>query len=192
MDLDLINWLRSAAGAALLAELAGRDLRERDVLAELSRLRHYLPAERARAVVEQALLRRKAATKFPNADRMLFTREALEQASAAPVAARRAQRLAQVGLVADLGCGIGGDTIALAAAGAQVIAVDRDPVRLALAQANVAALELSERVTFLERDLLREPPPPASALFCDPARRAGDRRVFDPDSFQPPLSHVLG
>ncbi len=192
MDLDLINWLCSAEGAALLAELAGRDLRERDVLAELSRLRRHLPAERARAAVEQALLRRKAAAKFPHADRMLFTREALEQASAAPVAVHRATRLARTGLVADLGCGIGGDTIALAAAGAQVMAVDHDPVRLALAQANVAALGLSERVTFLERDLLREPPPPAPALFCDPARRAGDRRVFNPESFQPPLSHVLG
>lgn len=192
MDPNLINWLRSAEGEALLAELAGRDLRESDVLAELSRLRRHLPAERARAAVEQALLRRKAAAKFPHANRMLFTREALEQASAAPVASHRAKRLARAGLVADLGCGIGGDTMALAAAGAQVIAVDRDPVRLALAQANVAALGLSERVTFLERDLLREPPPPAPALFCDPARRAGDRRVFDPASFQPPLSHVLG
>lgn len=192
MDHDLINWLCSPEGEALLAELGRRELSEREVLAELSRLRRYLPAERARAAVEQVLLRHKAAAKFPRADRMLFTREALEQASAAVVAAQRATRLARAGLVADLGCGIGGDTIALAAAGARVIAVDRDPVRLALAQANVTALGLRERVTFLERDLLREPPPPAQALFCDPARRTGERRVFDPNLFQPPLSHVLG
>jgi SAM-dependent methyltransferase len=122
---------------------------------------------------------------------MLFTREALEQASAATVAAHRARRLAQVGNVADLGCGIGGDTIALAGAGAQVIAVERDPIRLALARFNVEVLGLASRVSFLERDLLREPPPSAAALFCDPARRSGERRLFDPDDFQPPLSHVL-
>ncbi|WP_298816018.1 THUMP-like domain-containing protein [Chloroflexus sp.] len=191
MDPGLIHWLRSAEGTAILSELAGRELRDTDILIEITRLRRHLPAERARAAVEQTLLRRKAAAKFPRADRMFFTRDALEQASAASVAAHRARRLAPTGLVADLGCGIGGDTIALASAGAQVIAVDRDPVRLALAQANVEALGLAERVTFSERDLLREPPPPAQALFCDPARRIGDRRIFDPNAYQPPLSHVL-
>ncbi|MGC8800506.1 MAG: class I SAM-dependent methyltransferase [Chloroflexus sp.] len=192
MDLTLIEWLHSAEGQAILAELAIRELRETDLLAELNRLRRHLPAERARAAIEQALLRRKAIAKFPYADRMLFTRDALEQASAAPVAAHRAARLVCQSRVADLGCGIGGDTIAMALAGIQVIAVERDPIRLALAQANLAALGLDERVLWLERDLLHEPPPHADALFCDPARRIGDRRVFDPAAFQPPLTHVLG
>ncbi|PMP75201.1 MAG: SAM-dependent methyltransferase, partial [Chloroflexus aggregans] len=93
MDLTLIEWLHSAEGQAILAELAIRELRETDLLAELNRLRRHLPAERARAAIEQALLRRKAIAKFPYADRMLFTRDALEQASAAPVAAHRAARL---------------------------------------------------------------------------------------------------
>lgn len=191
MDQDLINWLCSPEGSAILADLATRDIREATILSELNRLRRSLPAARARAAIDQALLRRRAISKFPQADRMLFTREALEQASAAPVAAHRARRLAQVGDVADLGCGIGGDTIALAGAGAQVIAVERDPIRLALARFNVEVLGLGSRVCFLERDLLREPPPSAAALFCDPARRSGERRLFDPDHFQPPLSHVL-
>ncbi|MGQ9611237.1 THUMP-like domain-containing protein [Chloroflexus sp.] len=107
------------------------------------------------------------------------------------MAAYRTRRLDQASDVADLGCGIGGDTIALAGAGAQVIAVERDPIRLALARFNVEVLGLGSRVSFIERDLIREPPPPAAALFCDPSRRSGERRLFDPDDFQPPLSHVL-
>jgi len=191
MDQALMDWLCSSEGMAVLADLAERDLGEETILVELKRLRRFLPAERARVAVEQALLRRRAMTKFPQANRMLFTRDALEQASATVVATHRANRMVSVGHVADLGCGIGGDTIALAAAGAQVTAVERDPIRLALARFNVEALGLGSRVLFVERDLMLEPPPSVAALFCDPSRRSEGRRVFDPDAFQPPLSHVL-
>ncbi|MFV9504752.1 MAG: THUMP-like domain-containing protein [Oscillochloridaceae bacterium umkhey_bin13] len=191
MDVAILTWLRGPEGTAILAELAERGVDEALALPELERLRRVTTPERARAAFELSLLRRRAAAKFPQAERLYFTREALEQASAAPVAAQRAQRLALWGLVADLGCGIGGDALALAAAGADVIAVDRDPLRLALCQANAEVLGLAGQITTLERDLLREDPPPAEALFCDPGRRAGGKRRFDPASYEPPLSHLL-
>ena len=48
---------------------------------------------------------------------MYFVRAALEQASPEVVAKHRARRFADLGCqqIADLGCGIGGDAIALAA-----------------------------------------------------------------------------
>ena len=57
-------------------------------------------------------------------------RDTLEQAGRPELAARRAARLLAGGAasVADLGCAAGTDTIALARAGARVVAVDRDPV----------------------------------------------------------------
>lgn len=191
MDLATLAWLQQPEGVALLAELAQRPLHEAKALPELERLRRVTTPERARAVFEVAWLRQRARAKFPQADRLYFTREALEQASAAPVAAHRATRLAPSGLVADLGCGLGGDALALAAAGAQVLAVDRDPVRLALCRANAAALGFSAQITTLERDLLTTAPPFADALFCDPGRRAGGRRRFDPSAYEPPLAHLL-
>lgn len=191
MDLVTFSWLRSPAGQAALDELAARLLAEANTLPELERLRRTLAPEQARAALELALLRRRARAKFPDAERLFFTREALEQASAAPVAAHRAARLAPHGLVADLGCGIGGDSLALAAAGAQVLAVERDELRLAMARANAEALGLEARISFLQRDLLVEQPPPADALFCDPGRRAGGRRRFDVEAYEPPLSRLL-
>jgi SAM-dependent methyltransferase len=191
MDLETLAWLQSPPGKALLAELAGRPLAEADVLGELTRLRRSYTADEARAAVDLALLRRRAAAKFPAAARMFFTREALEQASAAPVAAHRAGRLFTYALVADLCCGAGGDALALAAAGAEVIAVDRDELRLALAAANAAALGLSARISFARRDLLAEAPPAAEAIFCDPGRRAGGRRRFHVNEYEPPLAHIL-
>ncbi|NJN14833.1 MAG: SAM-dependent methyltransferase [Oscillochloris sp.] len=194
MDLTTFNWLRSAAGAEILADLANRELRESAVLPELERLRRSLPAEHARAAVELALLRQRAAPRFPNAERLFFTREALEQASAAPVAAHRAARMAGIATIdsiADLCCGIGGDALAFAAAGLHVTAVDRDPLRLAMVQANADMSGLADRVTILTLDLLRDPPPQAGALFCDPGRRAGGRRRFHSEAYEPPLSQVL-
>ncbi|MCX7790435.1 MAG: methyltransferase domain-containing protein [Chloroflexaceae bacterium] len=191
MDLETFDWLRSPEGQALLAELAARPLRPSDTLREMERLRQRITPERARAALELTLLRRRARVKFPAAERLYFTREALEQASAAPVAAHRATRLAPCGHVADLGCGIGGDTLALAEAGARVTAVERDPLRLAMARANAEALGLSERIDWRLSDLAVEEPPLADALFSDPGRRAGGQRRFDVESYDPPLSRVL-
>lgn len=191
MDLDSLIWLRSPAGQSILAELAQRPLTEYDTLPELERLRRALTPAQAAAALDLAILRRHATAKFPAAAQLYFTREALEQASAAPVAAQRATRLAAYGHVADLGCGIGGDALALAAAGAQVTAVDRDRLRLALCRANAEVLALDARITTLERDLLVEAPPSAEALFCDPGRRAGGRRRFSVADYEPPLAHVL-
>lgn len=192
MDLDTFTWLLTPAGQALLAELAAQELRESDALRLLEGLRRRVAPEQARAALEVALARQRARAKFPQAERLYFTREALEQASAAPVAAARALRLAPYGEVADLCCGAGADALALATAGAQVTAVDRDPLRLALCRANAAVLGFGERVATLERDLLAEPPPAAAALFCDPGRRAGGRRRFSVSEYEPPLAHVLG
>ncbi|WP_238613243.1 THUMP-like domain-containing protein [Candidatus Oscillochloris fontis] len=191
MDLDTLNWLQSPPGQALLAELAVRPLGEADLLGEITRLRRHFAADLVRAAVELARLRQRATAKFPAAERMFFTREALEQSSAAAVAAHRATRLAPAGQVADLCCGVGGDALALAAGGAEVQAVDRDPLRLAMVAANATALGLAERVHPLQRDLLAEPPPAAAALFCDPGRRADGRRRFAVEEYEPPLSHIL-
>ena len=192
MDLTTLSWLCSPAGTTLLAELAHRPLTEVDLLPELERLRRRFPPALAAAALELTMLRRRAVAKFPQAEHLFFIREALEQASATPVAAHRAARLvAYDRAIADLGCGIGGDTIAFALAGAQVIAVDRDPLRLAICQANLHALGLEQQVTLLCRDLLVEPPPSAHLRFCDPGRRRGGERRFSPEAYEPPLSHVL-
>ncbi len=191
MNLDTLAWLQSPPGQTLLAELAGREIADADVLGELTRLRRSYTPDQASAAVELSLLRRRAAAKFPAAACMFFTREALEQASASPVATHRAVRLSSYGQVADLCCGIGGDALAIAESGAHVLAVDRDELRLALATANAAALGLTERIRFIQRDLLAEDPPSAEAIFCDPGRRAGGRRRFHVSEYEPPLDHIL-
>ena len=74
------------------------------------------------------------------ASSMLFTEAGLEQATRLPVAARHAGRFRAAGIrrVADLGCGIGGDALALAALDLEVTAVDADEVTAAIASFNLA------------------------------------------------------
>lgn len=192
MDLATFAELLSPAGQALLARAAAlSDLREETLLRHLTALRRQATPGLAAAALETVLLRRRAAGKFTRAASMYFTREALEQASAEVVARHRARRYAGYDIVADLGCGIGGDTIALAAAAGEVRALDRDPLRLAMAGANAAAYGVRERVRFLEADVRETGPAGAAAAFFDPARRTeGGRRVFSVAAYEPPLSLV--
>ncbi len=100
--------------------------------------------DRAAVLVETTLLRRKAAAKFADPSDWLFTDEALQQATAEPVAAHRARRLAG-SRVHDATCSIGTELAALRNSADFVVGSDIDPVRLAMAGHNVADVDLCPR-----------------------------------------------
>ena len=155
MDLASLTALRTPAGAALLAGIGDYDSGLALALGARLRERHPGNAGLVAAAMTQARLRTRALGKFgPDASRIWFTPAGLEQASRFEVAERRAARFASLGLastggvtggraggagsdrVADLGCGLGADSFALARAGLRVLAIERDPVTAALARAN--------------------------------------------------------
>lgn len=124
------------------------------------------------AVVGQAHLRARARTKFGEfASRMLFTRAGLEQATRLSVAARHAGRLRAAGIthVADLGCGIGGDSLAFAGAGLRVTAVDADEITAALTAFNLAPF--GDDATVLHSTAETADLTGIDAVWLDPARR---------------------
>ncbi|MFI5492632.1 methyltransferase domain-containing protein [Actinoplanes sp. NPDC051859] len=193
MDLELLAALRTDEGLKALtaaAEVAGAD-----PLAAATALRaRGVAAPLAAAALTQTDLRRRAAGKFGAAAAgMFFTRAGFEQATRMVVADRRAARLraADVESLADLGCGLGSDALAAARHGIRVYAVDADPLTAAIAEANVAAAGLADRVTVACADATSVDVERFDAVFADPARRrAGRGRLMDPQSWSPPWDFI--
>ena len=144
--------------------------------------------DRAPVLVETTLLRRRAAEKLGElgASGWLFTDEALQQATAAPVALHRARRLAAAGVVVhDATCSIGTELAALRGSGARAVGSDVDPVRLAMARHN-----LGPSADLCRADALH-PVTRDAVVVVDPARRQGGRRRFRPDDYQPGLGRLI-
>ncbi|MFZ0834638.1 MAG: class I SAM-dependent methyltransferase [Mycobacterium sp.] len=179
--LDDVEFLRSPAGIDALVEVSGFPLTDATRVADVAAVRTRF-GERVGVLVETVLLRRRAAAKFSAASDWLFTDEALQQATAEPVAAHRARRLSGR-FVHDVTCSIGTELAALRRT-ADALGSDTDAVRLAMARHNVPDVPL------VRADALR-PVSDGTVVLADPARRGGGRRVYAPRDFSPPLDALL-
>lgn len=196
VDLDALAWLRSPAGAAVLAELAAAGpIDDAAALRLGTRLRRDHSPAHAAAAVTQARLRQRAVAKFGvDAAHLWFTPAGLEQATHPAVAAHRAARLATAlgpGATAlDLCCGIGSDLLALRAAGFTLAGRDLDPVTAAVAAANLTPGRDMPWCEVTVGDARDADLTGTDLAFVDPARRSARGRVFDPDAYSPPWSFV--
>lgn len=192
VELSTFEELLTPAGQALIDEVHERAGIESD-LALGTRLRKHHPVDLVAAAVTQNHLRGRARAKFgEDAARMYFTHDALEQSTRQSVAAHRAARLVEFGssAVVDLGCGIGGDLVAFARAGLRVRGIEQDPVRAAIARANLAALGLDG--TIETGDATSTPVVDDEVAFVDPARRDGRGRTFALAALVPSWDFVTG
>ncbi|WP_082955139.1 THUMP-like domain-containing protein [Mycobacterium mantenii] len=184
---DDVAYLRSRAGAAALAAVAELELTDATRIADVAAARAQF-GDRAAVLVETVLLRRRAAEKLGElgASDWLFTDEALQQATAAPVALHRAGRLAgRGGVVHDATCSIGTELAALSRCGIAAVGSDIDPVRLAMARHNVG-----EAAWICRADALH-PVTRDAVLVVDPARRVQGRRRLRIEDYQPGLGALL-
>lgn len=148
--------------------------------------------ETVAAALTQAQLRSEARGKFGEfADRMLLTRHGLQQSTRLPVAARHARRFREAGVkhVADLGCGLGGDSMSFAAAGLAVTAVEADETTAAAATINLRPFPEAQ-VVHATAEQYAENAAAIRGIWLDPARRDEQSRLWDPEEFSPPLSFV--
>ncbi len=192
MDDTELRELLSAEGLRLLDSLP-RYESTADVVQVVSQLRKAgHPPGLVAAVLSQSKLRARAEAKFgPFAERMLFTEAGLEQATRLSVAAMHAGRFHSAGVswVADLGCGIGADALAIAALELEVTAVERDEVTAAIAAFNLAPWS-NARVENLDAedvDLAG-----VDGVYLDPARRNATKRLKNPSDWSPSLDFAFG
>ena len=152
------------------------------------------------SVLTQLKLRTAAETKFgPFVDQMLFTDAGLQQATPLQVAAHHARRFehANVDEVIDLGSGLGADALAIAGLDIPVTAVEIDETTAAAATINLMAfpdakVEVADATQWVNDHPIDQGT--VRGYWLDPARRQtssqGTVRIFDPESFSPPLSFV--
>ena len=183
------TWLiEDEAAAAWLARLADDS---RPALKQLDLLRRELPAERARLIVEQTELRRRAGTKFAgDASRMFFAPVLLEQATDRWIGrykACRFQSAAPGALIHDYCCGFGGDLIALAQQN-PCQGWDLSPLACLFASANVQATcdaTAAQRTKVHQSNVEQLTPAPNEPWHFDPDRRATGRRSTTIDQHAP-------
>ena len=198
MDRASFLSLISPDGQALLAEVGDLESKT-DVLALVSKLRKagHSP-DLVANVLSQAKLRRRAQAKFGEfADRMFFTEAGLEQASRLKVAAIHAGRFRTAGVtnVADLGCGIGAESLAMASLDIAVSAFELDEVTAAMATYNLANFP---KVNVEQADVTELELAAYQGFFIDPARRELDgparestKRKYDIQDLTPSFDFVL-
>lgn len=195
MDASELTTLLTPEALRLLRDVPPYE-NETDVLALVSRLRKDGNAPGLVAtVLTQARLRKRAGAKFgPFAKDMLFTQAGLEQATRLEVAAQHAGRFARAGCrhVADLGCGLGADSLALASLGLKVMAVERDEVTAALAAFNLSAFP---DVAVTHGDATEADLAGIDGVFLDPARRTpghnNTKRQMNADDWSPSLTFAV-
>ena len=187
MDLATFRWLLTEDGQALLAAATTA---EGTPLQVQRQLRERAEPDQVAAALSQVELRRHAVAKLgDDAGRMYFTRDGLEQATRTAVARHRAARVAFGGSsVIDLTCGIGGDLVAFARAGLTTAGIDLDPLRVEIARANLAALDLGGAVQVGDATTLDVGP--FATAYADPARRGARGRTFHADAWAPPWTFV--
>ncbi len=196
MDSAELSFLFTAEGLRLLDSLpgytAGGAVKQ---VAELRRAGHS--PELVAAVLTQARLREKARAKFGAfAEHLLYTQAGLEQATRLKVAALHAGRFRAAGVsrVADLGCGIGADALAIAALDLPVVAVERDEVTAAIASYNLASFPNAE-VVHADAEEFDLDAAGADAVYLDPARRTSGTkntaRLTRPDDYSPSVDFAF-
>lgn len=199
-SIDDVAFLASPDGAAALDSAAALPLTDASLLKDLPALRkHYGSSDGA--LVETVRNRRRAADKLVDADRLLLTDIALQQATPTAVAAHRAADIAKRypgAVVHDVTCSIGAELLAFAGHDGigGVIGSDIDPVRLAMASHNMTAHDLDSRPAvrtswqLLRADALA-PCSRGDVVIADPARRTARGRTFRIDELDPPLLELL-
>lgn len=186
------RFLLSPQGRALTQEAETLLADRVDTLPALTRLRKAAAPDLCAAAWELAVLRPRLGVKFgPDAGRLFATRESMEQASGLRASAYHASRFVDLGAthVHDVCGGIGGDALAFARAGLTVTLYELDPVRALFARANAEACGLAHLISVRGEDVTGAALTPGAVWF-DPARREGGKRIPSPDDYVPPLPLV--
>ena len=132
-------------------------------------------------------LQKQVAGRIKKSERFIFTAKGVEQASSTVLAEYHAEKMQEYDYIADLCCGNGIDLYYTSFGKKQVWAVDLDEDTLLAAEYNNKG---NEHITYLQQRA-EEFAEPVDAIFIDPDRRSGNRRLIQAEDLSPGLSEIL-
>jgi hypothetical protein len=154
-------------------------------------LKRRLVPDLARRIATLHHLRTRSRAKFPTLALPFLTEKGLQQSSGEFVARERARRIGIItpdASILDATCGIGGDLVALAVAGSEVVGADRDAECASFARANLEHNRVRARVVIADA---ARPAVRSDLVLLDPDRRAEGNRTLDPRRWSPDLEKTL-
>lgn len=188
MTINDLKYLESTEGQSDYQKY--HDFSDRDL--EVLILKLHATKPNFGALVSQIKLRRKAVGKFFKSEEMFFTSLSLEQATSELIACHLAKRFKADWIVADLGCGLGANTIFLAELVKKVIAVDLDDFKIECAKHNAAVYGVNNKIEFRVGDANDNIDSDVDAFFLDPARdRDGATKTRSLLNSSPALLDIL-
>ena len=140
-DLKLVAYLSSEAGAQALRDVDGYRLTDASRVSDIASIRKQF-GDRAPALVETVLLRRKATAKFDDPSNWLFTGDALQQATAATRWPNTGRGGSRARLCTTSPARSAPSLRHCGTRPRYVVGSDIDPVRLAMARHNVGGVAL--------------------------------------------------
>jgi len=178
--LSIWQWLASDEGEAAIGAMP-----KAPTTAQIAAMRKHMSAEQVRATSDAMRARMKGAKKLDAsfAAKMISDIPGVEMASSAISSVYKAKRFASVlgenARIADLCCGIGGDSWGLGQTGLNPIGVDSCEHRAWAYQHNTGFASICG-------DALNDCPADIAGFHLDPARRSVDgKRMLDIEDFEP-------
>lgn len=140
-----------------------------------------------RELLTQMKLQQQASKRINNSKQFIFTSKGVQQSSSTALAQYHAEKISEYTRIADLCCGNGIDLHHIAAGKQQVWAIDLDEETLLAAQYNNKNYNNINYLQIKAQEFNQA----VDAIFIDPDRRAGNRRLVEAEDLSPGLSEVL-
>jgi SAM-dependent methyltransferase len=185
-ELEDYEWLKSADARRFLADLRAQPCL--DPFRTTQSLRQQLPPNRVSVLLEQAELFSYAKRKFRDAEKWVWTKTLLEQASDEVTSHETAADFPLDASVVDLCCGAGADSVAIAKRVSELAALDLSPIACELTRQNAESHALGFQVS--HRDASQVTIGQHQFLHLDPDRRHAGARVSRLDGMTPTWDQI--
>ncbi len=180
---EIIAFLQNDEGKIFYDQLRSDNL----TINQIDKLIRQNPEKPIRELLTLKKLQIQASNRIKDSSRFIFTVKGVQQSSSSLLAEYHSQKLKDFEIIADLCCGNGIDLHYIASGKKKVLAVDLDEDTLLAAKYNNSNYKNINYLKIKAQDFDEK----VDAIFIDPDRRLGNRRLVEAEDLSPSLSEVL-